>query len=195
VTQPAWIQTRDGGRFDLLDPDPALIDVEAIAHSLGMLCRFTGHVDRFLSVAQHSVLVSHLCPPEHALTGLLHDATEAFVGDVASPLKRLLPAYQEIEQRIWVAVTEAFDLPIDLPAEVKDADLRALYVERDHFMPRPPTPWEHEHISGQFQREGYPCAHLVRESWSPHIAKSKFLNRWHELMRADEFDLPASRPA
>ena len=79
--------TYTGKEFYPLDPNPADIDIKDIAHALSNCCRFAGHIKSFYSVAQHSVIVSELCEPENALAGLLHDASEAYLSDIARPVK------------------------------------------------------------------------------------------------------------
>lgn len=125
----ARIQLSNGMLFDLLEPDPDLIDIEVIAHALSFLCRFTGHGSQFYSVAQHCVVVSRLVPAKLALHGLLHDAAEAFIGDVSTPLKALLPEYKEIEVGIELAIAEHFGMELDYET-VKHADRVALSTER-----------------------------------------------------------------
>jgi 5'-deoxynucleotidase YfbR-like HD superfamily hydrolase len=83
----SWIQTYQGGCFEPFNPHPDQIHIRDIAHALALTCRFTGHCLDFYSVAQHSVMVSQIVSHKHALAGLLHDASEAYLTDVASPIK------------------------------------------------------------------------------------------------------------
>ena len=137
-----WILTRTGRRFDLLAPCPSQIFVLDIAHALAHLCRFSGHTSRHYSVAQHSLVVASIVPAEHKLAALLHDATEAYVGDMVRPLKQLMPEYRAVEQRIWHAICERFDIAQELPECVKEADMIALATERAQLMPDHPAEWE-----------------------------------------------------
>jgi 5'-deoxynucleotidase YfbR-like HD superfamily hydrolase len=121
-----------GRYFDFNDPGP--LTIEEVAHALSHICRFTGHCKTFYSVAQHSVLVSHLVPRELAMHGLLHDAVETVVGDMSSPLKHLIPAYRVIEDRCEAAILAGFGMAMPWRAEVrqavKQADLQALRTEQ-----------------------------------------------------------------
>ncbi|WP_085630758.1 phosphohydrolase [Pseudomonas sp. R16(2017)] len=136
------ILTFSGKYFDLHEPDTALIDPRDITHSLANLCRFSGHTREFYSVAQHSCLVADLVPDEDKLAALLHDATEAYVGDMVHPLKQWMPTYQDVEDWIWARICTRFDLDTELPASVRQADLIALATERRDLMPTDPAIWD-----------------------------------------------------
>ena len=170
------ILTHSGFEFNFLDTDGLshVFQIDDIAHALSNLCRFTGHTRSFYSVAQHSYLVSTLVPPEHALAGLLHDAAEAYLGDVSTPLKRLLPAYKEIERRIEAGIFAQFGLPADLPACVKQADRTMLATEMRDLMPN------HGDLGYDV---GRPCATLVVRPQTPEMAKAFFLARFEELRK------------
>jgi uncharacterized protein len=138
-----WFITYSGIRFWPLDPRPEDICITDIAHSLSHICRFGGHARHFYSVAQHSVIVSHLVEPELALAGLMHDATEAYLGDMTRPLKHQMPEYQRVEGLLWRVIAEKFGLPSELPPSIKHADNVALLTERrDVINPaKEPRPW------------------------------------------------------
>lgn len=137
-----WILTQSGQQFDLLRPTASMIKPVDIAHALSRLCRFNGHTRAHYSVAQHSLIVASLVPVEHQLVALLHDATEAYIGDMTRPLKAVMPEYQYVEHQIWLAVCDRFDIQIDLPACVKEADMVALATERRDLMPEHPGEWD-----------------------------------------------------
>jgi len=126
----SWIQTHTGKAFDLVNPSPDAVDLRDIAHALGHICRFTGHTRLPYSVAHHSLLVADLVEPEHRLQALLHDAHEAYVGDLSTPLKWLLPDFRMVEARVWRAVAAAFDIDPELHPSVKAADRTMLMTER-----------------------------------------------------------------
>lgn len=172
------IQTVSGHRFNFLTPEESTFDIEDVAHALSHICRFTGHTREFYSVAQHSVLVSRLVPPEFALQGLMHDAAEAFIGDVSSPLKRMLPEYKVIEARVEEAVFARFGLPAVFDPSVKDADLVALATERRDLMLHTGDigiDWSVLQGRQPVVPKVFPMA--------PAHARQAFLDRWWELTR------------
>lgn len=168
-----WILLRSSHPFDLLNPTADMIRPVDIAYALARICRFNGHTREHYSVAEHSIRVSALVPPEHRLSALLHDAAEAYIGDVSSPLKAMLPEYRAIEARIWSAICERFSIPEELPECVKHADLVMLATERRDLMPWNPTPWDC--LSGI-----EPLATVIQPLNSMQ-ARSMFLNQLIEL--------------
>ena len=107
----AWIQTYTGRQFWPLAPQAEHVDIRDIAHSLAMQCRFNGHCRGFYSVAQHSVLVSQVVPPEDALWGLLHDAAEAYISDLPRPLKNTAPEFRAAEHRLLTVILGRLGCP------------------------------------------------------------------------------------
>jgi len=139
-----FIQTHSGQRVSILDPDPNDIKLEDIAWALAHQCRFAGHCKKFYSVAEHSMLVASYLPRELSLAGLLHDAAEAYIIDVPSPLKALIPNYRTYETKFELAIALAFDLKhptMEVRKRIKLADKVALATEADDLMGAPKD-WE-----------------------------------------------------
>lgn len=129
----ATITLAGGGYFDFINPERSDIRIRDIARGLSNTCRFGGQAsagDGFYSVAQHSVLVSRLVDPEHALPALMHDAAEAYIGDMVGPLKQLCPDFKAIEKRVEAAIFAHFQISLPLHPSIKHADLRALRTEQ-----------------------------------------------------------------
>lgn len=176
VRRGDYIQTYSGRKFWPLDPDPAAITLEDIAHALSNQCRFTGHSRSFYSVAEHSVRVAWEVPRTHARWGLLHDAAEAYLTDLSRPIKHLdaMEPYREAESRVMAAVCTRFGLdPVEPPA-VKAADNRLLATEvRDLMIPDPDV-W------GKWLFEIDPLP-LRIDPWPPSVARREFL-RFAEVL-------------
>lgn len=128
------MQTYTGKLVDLANFTVEDVRLADIAHALAVINRFTGHTVAPYSVAQHSVEVSELVAPEHALWGLMHDASEAYLGDVARPLKVMLPDYKALEEHVQQTIAKAFHLSWPIPPEVKEADNRALLAEKRELL-------------------------------------------------------------
>ena len=182
-----WIQTFSGRKFWPLDPRPEEIHVYDVAHALSNLCRFTGHVKSFYSVAQHSVLVSRQVPPDLAMAGLLHDAAEAYLGDHTRPVKayllfksnplrdRILPwEFGEVEERLLGAIGQAFGVnPHEFAcAAVKNADEVLLKTEARDLMAVPPE-WR--------WGKGVTALRDAIAPLPPDAAEQLFLHRYVEL--------------
>lgn len=168
-----WFLSSKGAQIYPFDLRPHEVDIEDIAHSLSRLCRFNGHCRHFYSVAQHSVYVAVHLPLELSFLGLMHDATEAYCGDLVRPIKRAIPMFQEIEDRIWGAIAVRFNLPIKLPAAVKEADSRALQSERRDLLAAHPWPWTIDQCAGGETIQPY-AQKIV--PLRPGLAEEYFLN-------------------
>lgn len=169
----SWLQTYSGKQFWPLDPLPEEIDILDIAHSLSMQCRYAGHCQRFYSVAEHSVHVSHVIEPEFALLGLLHDAAEAYLVDVPRPVKPYLAGYSDMETRLQDEIAYKFGLWWDhrKVEAVKRADNAVLLAEKAELMPKSPAPWD---VHGE-------PADVRIMGLTPEAARGFFIKRFVEL--------------
>lgn len=173
-----WMQTYTGKKFYPTAPIVEDIDIEDIAHSLSMQCRYNGHVREFYSVAEHCILMSYAVPAEFALEALLHDATEAYVGDMVRPLKIQMPEFQEAERVIAEAIAARFGTPSSsaMSPEVKDADNRILLDEKAALMGRAPGAWA---------VDGLEPLRVYIKKWQPREARYKYILRFAELTGQD----------
>jgi len=132
-----YIETQSGRKFTFLSPKPDDIDITDIAHALSQQCRYNGHCKTFYSVAEHSVLVASRLHPGIALAGLLHDAAEAYLSDIPSPIKHYLPDYEKLEAGIEEAIFKKFhiwDTVQEHKAAIKKADLEQLATEAHYLL-------------------------------------------------------------
>lgn len=175
-----WGCTSSGRRFYPEDPRHEDIIIEDIAHALSLQCRYGGHCLKHYSVAQHSVLVSRLCPPEDALWGLLHDAAEAYIIDIPRPLKKApwMHGYRELEKRWMAVICEVFDLPLERPESVSKADEAILPLEAAAVMPKlgPASP---QHWT--FREPPPTDFDLI--PWSDRLSRRLYLETFYKLAR------------
>ena len=213
-----WLQTFTGKRIDLINPTREMVDIEDIAHSLSMICRYNGHCRDFYSVAEHSVMVEAMgsqillrreaernsgkfsAPPkptseivQQSLALLLHDAAEAYIGDLTTPLKRGLESVggdvvypppdaksskiEELERRWLLAIGEAFGLGARLadPSDVmRQADEKVMSVEVPMlFHPVQSCWWD--------VRSRPRSGEMVIQCWTPAEARRQFISRFRVL--------------
>ena len=185
------IHTHGGGRFYVLDPRPEDVDLEDIGESLSKLCRFNGHTRNFYSVAEHSRLVSNVLyrwtrDSRLALLGLLHDAAEAYMGDVTRPLKVALEevapkVLRDIEVNIQDAILLHFDLdPLRIPREahglIKEADNVVLGSEMRGLLNPSRTEtgrWGHDLPPNE--------PGIWPRGQAPHVAMADFISTFEDL--------------
>lgn len=166
------IQTVSGHQFDPANPSINDINITDIAHGLANTCRCNGQSKRHYSVAQHSVIVSEQLPRDLQLQALLHDASEAYLCDLPTPLKVRpeFQAYREMEQRLQAIIYKAFNLPEETDPIVKRMDRRVMVTESIQLMTHP------------IQSEELPIdINLV--PWSINFAREQFLLKAVTLLR------------
>lgn len=167
------IMLASGSWFDFLDPENSDFTIEDIAQGLGNICRYAGQCRQFYSVAEHSLHVSAMSPT-NKLEALLHDAAEAFLGDITRPLKQLLPEYKKIEKAVERAIFRRFDLDFSALAALKKIDLSVLAAEQVQVMPPGTDYWSTE--------SGIVPAKITIEFLQPKAAMTAFLQRHRELL-------------
>ena len=186
-----WFQTYTGKLVDVENPTPDMVDIQDIAHALSMTCRFGGHCRDFYSVAEHSVIVEQCgiypySPHDSQnyraqLALLLHDAAEAYIGDIVTPVKNLLQDAHPLERKWLKVIEQKFDLTnhLSIPGKyIKDADLEILSQEVvTLFAPVLPNWWKKfkQPSSSNFTAGG------VIQCWTPSEARRRFLHRFHEI--------------
>lgn len=185
VADATWITTISGKRWQLLDPNPDLVDFYDIAEALSKIPRFVGHTPGLVySVAQHCCIVCDNAPLDAKPWALLHDAAEAYLNDISKPLKNAMrilcnpgaDPYSIIEERTDRAILKAAGLEAmegRVRQAVKDGDRRAYATEvRDLCpegpdrpdvagidpYPKPITPWPWPRAADEFLAR---CWHLV----------------------------------
>lgn len=171
------IMLHSGAWFDFCAPAESNFTIEDIAHGLSNICRYSGQCRSFYSVAEHSLLVSEVAEG-YEYEALLHDAAEAFLGDITRPLKQMLPEFKRIEAEVERAILDRFGVTGAIPAQVKQADLRVLAAEQRQIMPEGTDGW----VRGQ---KVEPAPVVVRHL-APEIAKEEFLRRFETLRQDHE---------
>lgn len=162
------IKTYIHNDFSLEAMDPETISIMDIAHALSMVPRWGGHIPRFYSVAEHSMRVAELVPDQHQLAALLHDASEAYLGDLCKPFKNLMPDYQRIEDKLMQVIATKYGFEYPLHKDVKVADHIILLKEWDWFKTD--------------NGEEYPMWHPL----TPEQAKKGFLTMYRRIVHKSE---------
>lgn len=182
----SYIETITGRKFYFLDPRPEDFDIEDIAHALSLNCRFTGHSARFYSVAEHSWHMSRMAPEGHELAALLHDGSEAYITDIASPIKQHLPDYQKMEDLLLSRLFQKYNLEFPLSPIIKHLDLIMLSTEAFYLLKSRGDTWDLWK-----ERKRPPVQHSFRPlCMSPSRAKILFLDRFYEL--AEQYGIPTT---
>lgn len=173
----AWIETVSGKKFHFLDPRADEIDIIDIATALGNNCRYTGQAKGFYSVAEHSVAVSELTG--NSLEGLMHDASEAYLQDIASPVKGYLSNYKELEDVVMRAIAQKFNFMYPYDGAIKYADVIQLSTEARHLLPSRGNDWNWEWIWSEGRPKRYG---IIPRFLPPKKARDLFLRKYEEIV-------------
>ncbi len=171
-----FILTYSGINFLLYGESTNGFSLKDIAHSLSMQCRYTGHTSQFYSVAEHCVLMSrYVIDLDYKFMALYHDAVEAYVGDLASPVKRESPGYKKVEENIerrlfmWLG----YNVSPLVKKLIKILDIRIMLCERDELLPE---------IDGQWAEDGVVTPLDINiMCWSPAMAEKEFLKQAEKI--------------
>ena len=160
-----------GKYFDYTDPQPEHLDIEDIAQALSNICRFNGHCN-FYSVAEHSVHCANLAedlslPDAGIFAALMHDAHEAYIGDMPKPLKNIMPEYSLLENVIEEVVQKHFSASTAFKKVVKMFDLQMLKAEKAHLFPHDEENW--------FGFDKIKKVDITIQCWDPRKAMERFL--------------------
>lgn len=184
--EEVYIRTYTGGKFHVFAPKPDEVSILDIAHALSQQCRFTGHTRKFYSVAQHSVLVarqSKCWGDQYELKGLLHDAAEAYLVDLPTPIKRNVTFASEwrgLDARITDAVHGAFGIQYHGASHyIKGLDHRMLLTEQRDLMNGADL---NEMNHGWYNREWRKPFDFTIEPWSSEQAEEEFLKDFKKYM-------------
>jgi hypothetical protein len=169
-----WIATYTGKQFYPLEPRVEDIDIRDIAHALANVCRFSGHVETFYSVAQHSVLAARYAPLGLELAALLHDASEAYICDLSRPVKHdpTMQSYRDAEKRLMAVIEQRYRVQCDHPL-IHEIDNRLLFTEKRDLMPSSPS-W------GERWGNLQPYPEVIHP-WTPTEARRVFLQTFYDL--------------
>ena len=174
-----WQQTYTGLIFDFENITLDAICIRDIAHSLALTNRYGGHSRYPISVALHSVLCSMApdCPHELRRTALLHDAAEAYIGDITRPLIHAIPDIGDFFQETELAIAKKYGTSYPMPPEVAVVDNRMLMTEKGHALAAEPKDWQVN--AKPYSPTEWPLVHdMLRVEMTWRAAESMFINRY-----------------
>ena len=179
------IRLRSGLYLDLADPQPDQFTFSDIAGALSKLCRFGGQINNFYSVAEHLVLCADIAAGdglsrETQAAVLMHDAAEAFCGDVVRPLKVMLDDYRPVERRMQNVIGEKFGIDFDRHHDdIRKIDNEMVLAERRHLFSRDSVVWDGEESVRRLK--------IAPRCWAWDIAECMFVRRAMEAGLVTEF--------
>lgn len=166
------IKLLSGGFFDFVDMDQSQFTVEDLSNNISRICRFNGALNKHYSVSQHSIYVSDCVPDKYKLGALCHDLAEGVMGDMASPLKMIQPAFRKLEKQVEKQIFGRLGIEFPLHSCIKLADLRVLAGEVRDLQPSA-SDWPAIAEIEPYEKKIVP--------WSAEKANREFLKRFYQL--------------
>lgn len=180
----SWITTATSKHLDYLNPDPEQIDIIDIATGLSNIPRWGGQINRFYSVAEHCLLMDRAYyamteSPDNEVCRaiLLHDATEAYMGDIPRPLKAELPDYRRIEKRLDIMIKLKFGISTNLEIQEKVHIFDEIMLKNEAIARGGDINW----LSDTKYKDVELLPFFVMHYFQPDTAKRVFLRRWEDL--------------
>lgn len=173
-----WTETYTGRKFYPKEPARTNICINDIAHALSYQCRYNGHTRKFYSVAEHSVLLAREAkdlayPTEFIMTALLHDAAEAYIGDLPGPIKDALPEFNWMEDQLNDRIARHFPIVYPFPHEIIELDNQIVHDERTMLMGRNENVWRSDSLEP---------LNVIIECWRPLLAQNRFLESYRLIL-------------
>jgi hypothetical protein len=176
-----YIETATGLAFHFNNPRLEEISIEDICTALSKLCRYSGHINKFYSVAEHCCHLFDYATAtgnytkQELRTLLLHDASEAYLVDVARPIKVTLPDYMALENKLETIIAKKFDLIYPFPQFVKVLDTRILLDERKQLKNPSPHVWAVDKL-------GLDPLNIEIGGWAHDIAAAEFMWSYNKTL-------------
>ena len=169
--EDSYIQTWSGKQFKPFNIKEEDICIADIAHGLSLICRYTGQINNFYSVGQHSCYIHDYAPMELKAWGLLHDASEAYLTDINRPTKQYLTEYLALEHNLMSIIAKKYNLAGEMPQTIKNLDMAILNNEKEALFT----------TQLDWNIPNWKLDELVIEYWPPERAEKEFLDRFSRL--------------
>ena len=170
-----YLETYSGKQLYFLEPTEDMIELKDIPAGLSKICRYSGGINSFYSVAEHSVLLAERVlyltgDVEQAMTALWHDCTECYLSDIPAPLKSVLPEYERIESMLMDVIFKKFNIqPITPQVHWMDKNI----VRDESVLFDKPPSWQ-----DKFEPVG-----VKVQCWNPVTAEDKWYDCYYTLLK------------
>lgn len=175
------MQFNDGTYWDGVNINNVpILSVEAIAHALSNICRYGGHVRIHYSVAQHSVAIAAVADPMFFKEAMLHDASEAYIGDIPAPMKHQIPEIKKFEEGIQRRIFEEYGLRWPIPNQIEYLDKAITQTEMQMFFDKVNPYIQKMLLEKTNGVQEFFLIPELEEAWPAEKAKQEFIRRFYE---------------